>query len=75
MINNLENAIQFVYEKDKEKGEGWSDDSNEIAKALVEYANFKINEFIKDSTVNVKEASERIEKINNKFKGLLAEKI
>jgi len=71
MINDIDSAIQFIHEKDKEKGEGWSEDSNEIVKVLVEYANSKINEFVKDSTIKVKDTNEKIKKINDKFKSLL----
>jgi len=37
--NNLENAMKFVKELDKLHGEAWSDNSEELAKVLVDYAN------------------------------------
>jgi len=39
MTNTKENARNFIASKDKELGQAWSNDSEALAKALVEYCN------------------------------------
>lgn len=41
-------AKEFIKKKDRELGEVWSNDSEELANALEEYALAKVIEYIKD---------------------------
>ena len=55
MKNSIDEAIKFIKQKDVDHGVGWSDDTLEIAVAMVEYTQClldSINDIIEKNTKN-----------------------
>ena len=52
------NAIEFIKARDQMRGEDWSNDTEEVAKAMEEYATFKIKEF--EETLAIDYTAEKI---------------